>query len=391
MVAVIRSNRYSTLYILCSLSIYLALQSIGYAGFGGIGEHTSLTALLVWPSVFLAFHLIANGKKYVQSFVKLNVLDLAFLAFLSLLSLKVTIASQNGYSQLITDPHVVGIIQNSIFYVVGRTWVPRGKNKMLLLAFFACSSLMAVFVRNTEIGSSLGAEYYLYNYQGVALAYLILTFLVMFDCAKAIQNIVFLMAIFTLFVNGARSELVALIVSYGLLQLQYLGRLKGSHLIFFMLIILAIIFVYDMLQTYFPYSRIWGLLSLAGDDSLYIRGINYTEAIDTIFLHPIWGDYGSYVPGTYAHNILSAWVDTGILGFALLVFLYVYGIMVIVRRFPYDRQTAKYGLLLISLFSGVLLLIAAKFFVYPLTGLVVGLIRSLENQKANYQGRTLYN
>jgi O-antigen ligase len=45
------------------------------------------------------------------------------------------------------------------------------------------------------------------------------------------------------------------------------------------------------------------------------------QALETIAKYPLQGSYASYEPGSYAHNILSAWVDLGLFGFLALVAL----------------------------------------------------------------------
>ena len=106
-------------------------------------------------------------------------------------------------------------------------------------------------------------------------------------------------------------------------------------------------------------------------------------ALNSIAADPIFGEYGSYYvlgsAGKYAHNILSAWVDLGILGFSLLVALLARLLInyVIAQRKLNPATPASaiafhalgYGLLMQTLFF----LMAAKNFTDLSVAAVVGI------------------
>jgi hypothetical protein len=66
-------------------------------------------------------------------------------------------------------------------------------------------------------------------------------------------------------------------------------------------------------------NRILELLDLSQSTSANKRHHLTVYAMQTIAAHPILGDYASYKPGYYSHNVLSAWVDLGLFGFVYLL------------------------------------------------------------------------
>ena len=74
----------------------------------------------------------------------------------------------------------------------------------------------------------------------------------------------------------------------------------------------------DQLITSIPDNRILELLDLSHSTSANKRHHLTMHAVQTIKAHPFLGDYASYAPGYYSHNILSAWVDLGLFGFIYL-------------------------------------------------------------------------
>ena len=72
-------------------------------------------------------------------------------------------------------------------------------------------------------------------------------------------------------------------------------------------------------------NRMLQLIRLDEARSVELRNENTVAAINTISSNPFLGDYGSYANygsiGDYSHNLLSAWVNLGLIGFALYVLL----------------------------------------------------------------------
>jgi hypothetical protein len=80
----------------------------------------------------------------------------------------------------------------------------------------------------------------------------------------------------------------------------------------------------DSLLSLLPNNRVLELLDLSHSTSANKRQHLTVYAVQTIAHYPIFGDYASYQPGLYSHNVLSAWVDTGLFGF-----IFVLGLLIV--------------------------------------------------------------
>jgi hypothetical protein len=157
------------------------------------------------------------------------------------------------------------------------------------------------------------------TYQGFARSYLV-TFLCVIAYTRGLPLRALLYAIGagSLFLNTARSEFVALLFAIPIIEF-YFARQK----ILFILVLAALAALvsmnFDLLLAQLPNNRILELLDLSQSTSAIARHRLGIHAMQTISAYPIFGDYASYAPGHYAHNILSAWVDLGMFGFVYLL------------------------------------------------------------------------
>jgi len=112
----------------------------------------------------------------------------------------------------------------------------------------------------------------------------------------------------------------------------------------------------------------------------------FSFATLTIQDNPIFGDYGSYVQygtvkgiGSYAHNVASAWVNLGLLGFILYISaicIALYQVMKIFfsRRYRDVVSTMTYVFSIAIIIS----LLFSKNYSFMLFGLMVGLTSRFE-------------
>ena len=102
------------------------------------------------------------------------------------------------------------------------------------------------------------------------------------------------------------------------------------------------------------------------------------KAWQVIQNHPLVGDYGYYIDiygiGSYAHNILSAWADFGILGFILFLGLSIYLLIFSLNKIIFKKSSDK-KICLLFLFSITLILgyLTAKDYSFMFFGLSLGL------------------
>lgn len=159
------------------------------------------------------------------------------------------------------------------------------------------------------------------TYQGFARSYLY-AFLVVASVAKSVgvRLLLYGIAISSLFLNGARSEFSAVLFIIPIVELYYAkNKFYSIILAFFLLAWLGL--NAEAIVGMLPDNRILQLFDLSHSSSGVAREQLSREAWRTIIENPVFGDFGSYADGHYAHNILCAWVDFGLVGLLFLSLL----------------------------------------------------------------------
>ncbi|MFP5391334.1 MAG: hypothetical protein ACLGI6_07285 [Gammaproteobacteria bacterium] len=211
------------------------------------------------------------------------------------------------------------------------------------------------------------------TYQGFSRSYL-LTFAVVvaFTRARWLRVLLYCLAAPTLFVNTARSEFVAMLVMAPIIELYFAKR----KLLVAAVCVLGFTLVYanlDQLLALLPSNRILELLDLSQSTSANKRHHLTVYALQTIEHYPILGDYASYQPGLYSHNVLSAWVDTGLFGF-----LFVLGILIIpsaglfIEGFFHRNKSGQFIVGFALACITALLLVTSHYFTDMFIGAVLG-------------------
>jgi O-antigen ligase len=136
----------------------------------------------------------------------------------------------------------------------------------------------------------------------------------------AVRLVLYAIAVAALFLNGARSELVAALCVLPMIELY-----RAKHWFPYLYVVLLVFGLANIdpqfLANRFPESRVWELFNLSQSSSAAARHELTEHALRTIAEHPVLGAYASYPPGGYSHNILSAWVDLGVFGFVYMLFM----------------------------------------------------------------------
>jgi O-antigen ligase len=105
-------------------------------------------------------------------------------------------------------------------------------------------------------------------------------------------------------------------------------------------------------------------------------------ALHTIRAHPWLGDYASYAPGFYSHNVLSAWVDLGLFGIVYLMALMVVPAAIMFgREYFAGRRNGLFLLGFVFACVDLLLLIESHYFADMLVGATLGACSSYFYQR----------
>jgi len=247
---------------------------------------------------------------------------------------------------------------------------------VLLISFLLVFLLgESVYSASLELDQSYGLmAYFQIDYQTVAAAVLISVLILLDGRYPKKRFLIYVFAVYVLLGLGARFELIACIV------VIFIRELKGGYALAFYSIILTLLLV--VLTLFFEQSMSdefdylisrYRLFRIFEDESVSVRWEFFMRAIETISDNFFWGDYASYEPGSYAHNIISAWVDTGFLGFLVLLFIYIYAFILIMRFLIY-RRTRLNGFAPMIIVVSILAALFAKHYTNLYLPVMVGSI-----------------
>lgn len=362
--------------------VFVVLQIALISGYTGIelpGGVTFLAAACL-PLLLLSSYLqVIHGNNITGISVWLP-----FFTFLLVLGWYTLNNWQTAHEAVIKS-HVSGIVQLLALYHVGKQWPMEIPHRQRQLAGVALLLMCVFVIFNAGNIKALKFQDYIiqqFNYQGVALGILATALLSIPLMSRRWRRISYAVTLAAMFFIGARSELLAFIASIFLIEYFMTGATaKGlfkAGLLWFLLLGVVSFF----LSTWMPDSRIWGLLNITTDESFIDRGQLMPATLNIIQKNFWTGSYGDYNPGYYAHNIISAWVDTGFLGFYLICMVLLRCLYLSIPARNKNVTNHVYISAACCTVSAVILLAFAKYFTYPVWGLAAGLmVRNLENQK----------
>lgn len=229
-------------------------------------------------------------------------------------------------------------------------------------------SIERYFIVDNEISS----------YQGIARGALLMLF-VLISFSKNKWNLVFLISsgLFVLFIVGARSEFYGFICALFLLGIT---RRKYNPKLTMMIIILfsiGLLFVFNNIEILFS-SRQLSVTELSEDTSWLMRQELRLHAIETIRENPIIGNFGSHAElgssAHYSHDVLSVWVNYGILGFLIYFGLVVWATVVSgYKIFNSDVENTYWVLSFLINLTVLILILTSKSAFWSIPGLGWGI------------------
>lgn len=299
----------------------LGLGAIG-AVFGGYFSPVAL--VLTLPLLWFYIVAITKNKDYLVT------PDFYFALFVLYYSLVVGANYATGANTVIVQKYVASILFCIDVYIIFR--MIDVNDKMFLAAAAVSLLLMSVitiyfsidgffYLRNLDEATSPES---LATYQGFARSY-IYTFLVVVSMVKYVgaRFLLYGLAVTSLFLNGARSEFSAVLFLIPIIELYHARhKLYSIFLVFFLAIWLGA--NAESIVGMLPDNRILQLFDVSHSSSGVAREQLSREAWRTITENPILGDFASYADGYYAHNILCAWVDFGLVGLVSLAALLIW-------------------------------------------------------------------
>ena len=188
--------------------------------------------------------------------------------------------------------------------------------------------------------------------------------------------------IVALYLVGARSEFVAMLLSVASYWALFLTRSARAWIALFIVAALSAVAATAIDWDGLSRSRQFQLLDISTASSWLSRTELQAVAIQAIQRNPGFGDFTSHVTqagstGAYAHNVLSAWTVFGFVGFAIYILLNVGSAVIAWSAVRRSRYAAAPVLTLILSSACLLLLVSTKSVFWILPGLVWGLASNL--------------
>ncbi len=281
-----------------------------------LGGYFSVIALaLMLPLGGIFFYAVKRHRHFITKF------DLVHVLFVAYVLLVLVINYAAGANAMIVQRYVQSVIFFVEMYIIFRL-IDFNERKFVIVA-----TLSLLLMSGITIHYSIDGFFYLQalndakdpaslaTYQGFARSY-IYTFLIVIAVTRSVtlRLVLYALAIATLFLNGARTEFSAVLLLVPLIEFYH-----TRHKLYLLLpLVFAIIQIganVGAIARRLPDNRILQLLDLSHSSSAVARDHLTGNAWRTITQNPIFGDFASYSDGHYAHNMLAAWVDFGLVGF----------------------------------------------------------------------------
>ena len=302
---------------------------------------------------------------------------------------------------------LLGVLFNLMMYMLSRS-MPIESAKFRKCIYFSLFGMFLIVVLNVgDAGFFYLQEDSPYKevvatYQGFArsIAVIALVAIAIAEGFFMFTMVVFI-GVLALFVNGARTDLVCFLVATVFLSFTRFGILKALSMSagFVLSIMLALyIFPSEIYEKFVGKNRVLELFDLKSSTSAQERYYLNEFAVRTISKNPIFGDYASYlnIPGisgtsgvgSYAHNILSAWVNLGIFGFIGYIYIAILIGFTVAKNWKRVREGgAEWNLVVAFSSFSIVAMASGQDYTYLVFGFAVGFCaRSISNRNYRLSG-----
>lgn len=352
---------------------YHTLLGLGLMGafLGGFFAPASL--LVVLPLTYMYLMRIRREPN------RLAKPDIAFGIFLAYFAIVVAANAALGGRMVHVIHHILGILFLVNVFLIFKAIDFSGAQfrRIGLLSVLGMSAIVFTFSIDGvfylgALGIAKDAES-LATYQGFSRSYLF-TFvpIIAFTRSPWLRLLLYCIGAPTLFFNTARSEFIALLFMIPIVEFYHS---KNKLIVAFVLaaILITVKIYLDDIIAVLPHNRILELLDLSQSTSANKRHHLTVYAIQTINDHPFFGDFGSYPPGLYAHNVLSAWVDLGFVGVTYLMAMIICpAVVMFIHEYFSSRHHYEFLLPFSLACITVMLLLTSHFFTDMLIGATMG-------------------
>lgn len=341
-----------------------------------LGGFFTAAAIMAAPVVFVSY----LGETRIRP-GRPGLIGAAFALFLAFFLLVVLLGVYGGGDEEITQPHLAYVFKFVVIYFLMRS-LPVEEPSVRKICVLVLWSMILFVVLLSSGQRFFGMKLedatvgdYLFDYQGLALVYIVVLICALPSVRRSGRYLLYALSAYVLFLIGARSELLGLLVLVTIVEFCLESNRYLYAAILSALIAAAAYFVFSQGGVFGSMdvtNRVLNLRDLQSDVSFSERRQSLDLALHTIAAHPLVGNYASYPVGDYAHNILSAWVDFGLVGF-LLFGIVAYGPVISLAR---DFRGGKNEHLFVIAFASAgivaVLVSVSKAYVYQLVPVALG-------------------
>lgn len=338
------------------------------------GYSTAMAALLLGPlALQYVQHLLATPTHRLA-------LDGLYVAFVTYYGTVLAAQYANGaHSHAV--PEQFGIVFQFVTLFMLSRLAPLGDPKFQRTLLVLLMLMTGLIVSNADDGTFIIASLELYgvdenlaNYQAYAFVYSSVMLYVLAPMQKRWQRaLVYAICIPTLFLNGARTEFIGVILLVLLTEF-----IESQHKLVTVLVAAVLVGIgiasLPLLADLFPESRtVFLFLDYSDDRSAQERAQMLHDGWRTITENPWLGDFQSHARGEHIHNALSAWVDLGLAGFiayAALILVPAIDLFLLQGR---HWRVPSYKLAFGMVFLSALFALTAKHYTHQLLPLALGI------------------
>jgi len=357
-----------------------------------LSGYSGVVGIALFPILAFIYLLRISRQK-----IKFGQMDRIFFALMAYFLLVALVHNAFGrglrYEAEMWKASLTALMYNVLLYFIGRlcNFADKSFEKLLAISLVLMTGItvgnMNSFGVFNPAAISDGVDN-VASYQGLARSLVITSIL----CVALSKNktrfaLLSVCAAVGLAALGSRAEFTGFLgVTVILAILKY--KVRGLALFVISVIGLLSLVLAFLPDVFFENSRIFGIFDVFQSESGIARSELTQDAITSIENNFLLGDYGSYVMrlgvGFYSHNILSAWVDLGLIGFLGYLFLFVSMGIVLWRRRGRDTQRGQMYWVASSIYIFTLvLMITSKDYTFMFFGFSVGLVAGILNTVNN--------
>lgn len=251
----------------------------------------------------------------------------SFFIFLIFYTFFVTVKYFSRTEPSFISYHLKSIFRLLAFYFISLNLYFGGvfkerRNSIVIL----CIAILFVFFSFLGILNISSVEfdddYFELDYQ--MLAFLILLFFInnLAEFPSKGGDVISFFIVIFLFYLGARTEFYMALALLIIIKFSKIEKKVDAIILFLLISIFFASIGYFYIDVDELHKiRIFAVLFSDEDASRSARSELTLNAIKTISENPFFGDFASHELGAYSHNLLSAWVDFGFLGFLCIFFI----------------------------------------------------------------------